>query len=60
MTNEEKKYVIELMDKYTDNLCKTIDGKMYELITRSQLLNILADYKGRDFSRPNPGEGGFI
>ena len=43
------KLLIEIMDEDTDGLCKTIDGKSYNLITNSQLVKIIKRYVDTEY-----------
>lgn len=48
MDKKRTQLLMDLMDYYTDNICKTVDNKMYELVTRSQLVKIIEDFKPAD------------
>ena len=39
--NVNIKLLIELMSEHTEGFCKTIDNKLYSLITNSQLIRII-------------------
>ena len=43
----DKKLVIELLDEHTEAFCETIENKHYNLITGSQLVNIISGYMKR-------------
>jgi len=43
----DKDLLFELLDEYTENLCKTVNNKHYSLVTGNQLTKIIEEYMKR-------------